>query len=134
MYWAEDRLGSKRMAGAYAFKTLLDKAGTIALGTDFPVEQVSPFLTFLAATARQDTSGYPEGGFQIQDGLTREETLKGMTLWAAYSNFQEAERGSISVGKMADFVLYHQDMMEVPLIEVPNTRVYRTYVGGELVH
>ena len=134
MYWAEDRLGSKRMAGAYAFKTLLDKAGTIALGTDFPVEQVSPFLTFLAATARQDTSGYPEGGFQIQDGLTREETLKGMTLWAAYSNFQEAERGSISVGKMADFVIYHQDMMQVPLIEVPNTEVYRTYVGGELVY
>ena len=70
----------------------------------------------------------------MENSLTREETLKGMTLWAAYSNFQEAERGSISVGKMADFVLYQQDMMEVPLIEVPNTQVYRTYVGGELVH
>lgn len=134
MYWAEDRLGADRMRGAYAFKTLLNKAGTIALGTDFPVEQVSPFLTFLAATARQDTAGYPEAGFQIQEGLSREEALKGMTLWAAYSNFQEAERGSISVGKMADFVLYEQDMMQVPLNEVPQTQVYRTYVGGELVY
>jgi len=123
MYWAEDRLGAKRMQGAYAFKTLLNKAGTIALGTDFPVEQVSPFLTFLAATARQDTAEFPKGGFQVQEALTREETLKGMTLWAAHSNFQEMERGSISVGKMADFVIYNTDMMVIPLSEVPNVTV-----------
>jgi len=134
MYWAEDRLGAKRMQGAYAFKTLLNKAGTIALGTDFPVEQVSPFLTFLAATARQDTAEFPKGGFQVQEALTREETLKGMTLWAAHSNFQEMERGSISVGKMADFVIYNTDMMVIPLSEVPNVTVQQTYIDGQLVY
>lgn len=134
MYWAKDRLGAHRMDGAYAFKTLLNKAGVIALGTDFPVEQVSPFLTFLAATARQDTSEYPEGGFQIKDALTREEALKGMTLWAAYSNFQEAERGSIREGKMADFVIYNQDFMQIPLSQVPEVTVYQTYINGELVY
>ena len=134
MYWAEDRLGAKRMQGAYAFKTLLNKAGTIALGTDFPVEQVSPFLTFLAATARQDTAQFPKGGFQVQEALTREETLKGMTLWAAHSNFQEMERGSISVGKMADFVIYNTDMMVIPLSEVPKVTVQQTYIDGQLVY
>ncbi len=134
MYWAEDRLGAERMKGAYAFKTLLDKAGSIALGTDFPVEQVSPFLTFLAATARQDTQAYPVEGFQMQDALSREETLKGMTLWAAYSNFQEAERGSISPGKMADFVIYNQDMMAIPLQEVPEVKVHKTYIDGVMVY
>jgi predicted amidohydrolase YtcJ len=134
MYWAEDRLGAKRMQGAYAFKTLLNKAGTIALGTDFPVEQVSPFLTFLAATARQDTAEFPKGGFQVQEALTREETLKGMTLWAAHSNFQEMERGSISVGKMADFVIYNTDMMVIPLSEVPKVTVQQTYIDGQLVY
>ncbi|MEJ6546971.1 MAG: amidohydrolase [Flavobacteriaceae bacterium] len=134
MYWAEDRLGAKRMQGAYAFKTLLNKAGTIALGTDFPVEQLSPFLTFLAATARQDTAEFPKGGFQVQEALTREETLKGMTLWAAHSNFQEMERGSISVGKMADFVIYNTDMMVIPLSEVPKVTVQQTYIDGQLVY
>ena len=72
MYWAEDRLGDERVKGAYAFKTLLDKAGIVALGTDFPVEQISPFLTFYAAVTRRDSDGYPEEGFQMKDVLTRE--------------------------------------------------------------
>ena len=80
------------MVPRFIFKTLLNKAGTIALGTGFPVEDVSPFLTFYAAVARQDTSGYPKGGFQMEEALTREETLKGMTIWAAYSNFEEEEK------------------------------------------
>ena len=105
MYWAGDRLGKEREKGAYAFKTLLDNAGIVVLGTDFPVEKVSPFLTFYAAVARQDLEGYPEGGYQMENGLTREETLKGMTIWAAYSNFEEKEKGSIEVGKKADFVI-----------------------------
>src|SRR5690606_30400994 len=100
MYWAEERLGPDRVQGAYAFKTLLDQAGTVALGTDFPVEQVNPFLTFYAAVARQDMEGKPEGGFQMKDALSREEALKGMTLWAAHSNFEEDEKGSISSGKL----------------------------------
>jgi predicted amidohydrolase YtcJ len=131
MYWAEDRVGSERIKGAYAFKDLLNKYGKVALGTDFPVEQVSPFLTFYAAVARQDTEGYPEEGFQMENALSREETLKGMTIWAAYSNFEEAEKGSIEAGKLADFVILDKDIMQVDTSEIPNTKVIQTYVGGK---
>lgn len=131
MYWAEDRVGSERIKGAYAFKDLLNKYGKVALGTDFPVEQVSPFLTFYAAVARQDTEGYPEEGFQMENALSREETLKGMTIWAAYSNFEEEEKGSIEAGKLADFVILDKDIMQVDVSEIPNTKVIQTYVGGK---
>lgn len=133
MYWAEDRLGKERIKGAYAYKDLLDKYGKIALGTDFPVEQVSPMLTFYAAVARKDLKNYPENGFQTENALSREETLKGMTIWAAYSNFEEDEKGSIEVGKMADFIVFDQDIMTVPIEQVPETKVLETYLGGELV-
>ncbi len=133
MYWAEDRLGEERVQGAYAFKTLLDKAGIVALGTDFPVERVNPFLTFYAAVARQDLEQYPEGGFQMKDALSREETLKGMTIWAAYSNFKENEKGSIEVGKMADFVLLSDDMMTVEVNAIPDLKAEQVFVGGEKV-
>src|SRR5690606_1871034 len=130
MYWAEDRLGEERVKGAYAFKQLLDKAGMVALGTDFPVEQVSPFLTFYAAVARQDLDGYPEGGYQMKDALSREETLKGMTIWAAYSNFEENEKGSIAPGKFADFVILSDDIMTIPTKEIPNVRAEQVFLGG----
>ncbi|WP_223033819.1 amidohydrolase [Hanstruepera marina] len=130
MYWAEDRLGAERIKGAYAYKTLLNARGKVALGTDFPVENVSPFLTFYAAVARQDVEGFPEGGFNAQDGLTREETLKGMTIWAAYSNFEEQEKGSIEVGKFADFIILDQDIMEVEIGKVPETKVLHTFING----
>ncbi|WP_276167748.1 amidohydrolase [Zobellia alginiliquefaciens] len=131
MYWAEDRLGEHRMKGAYAYKKLLDKAGTLALGTDFPVEQVSPFLTFYAAITRKDVEGYPEGGFQKQDALSREEALRGMTIWAAYSNFEEEEKGSIERGKFADFVIYDKDMMTVPVEEIPSIMAEQTFINGK---
>lgn len=130
MYWAEDRLGPERVIGAYAFKTLLDKAGMVALGTDFPVEKVSPFLTFYASVARKDLEGYPEGGFQMKDALSREETLKGMTLWAAYSNFEEDEKGSLEVGKVADFVILSEDIMEVPLEKIPDLEAEKVFING----
>ncbi|MBU2996984.1 amidohydrolase [Cellulophaga baltica] len=133
MYWAEDRLGASRMSGAYAFKTLLDKAGIIALGTDFPVEQVSPFLTFHAAVARQDIENYPEGGFQSENALTREETLKGMTIWAAYSNFEEDEKGSIEVGKLADFTVLDKDIMAIPDEETAHVKATSVYISGKKV-
>lgn len=103
MYWADERLGEERIKGAYAYKKLLEKTGRIALGTDYPVEHVSPFYTFYAAVARKDLKQYPEGGFQKENALSREETLKGMTLWAAYSNFEEYEKGSITAGKFCRF-------------------------------
>lgn len=134
MYWAEDRLGPERVKGAYAFKDLLKNYGKVALGTDFPVEQVSPFLTFYAAVARQDVNQYPEGGYQMENALTREETLKGMTIWAAYSNFEDQEKGSIEAGKFADFIIIDKNIMEVPVVEVPNIKVVKTFVGGESVY
>ncbi|WP_373518286.1 amidohydrolase [Pricia sp.] len=130
MYWAEERLGEERMTGAYAFKKLLDQAGLVALGTDFPVEDVSPFLTFYAAVTRRDLDGNPKEGFQMKDALTREEALKGMTIWAAYSNFEEDEKGSIEIGKFADFVIYDKDMMKVPVQEIPTIMAEQTFVNG----
>ncbi|WP_296381003.1 amidohydrolase [Winogradskyella sp.] len=132
MYWAEDRVGAERIKGAYAYKDLLKAYGKIALGTDFPVERVSPFLTFYAAVARQDLEQYPGGGFQMENALSREETLKGMTIWAAYSNFEENEKGSIEVGKFADFIILDKDIMTIDVKEIPNIKVLRTVVNGEI--
>ena len=108
--------------------------GKIALGTDFPVEQVSTFYTFYAAVARQDLEQYPEDGFQIENALSREETLKGMTVWAAYLNFEEKEKGSIEKNKFADFIIIDRDIMEVELNLTPHTEVLKTYLSGELVY
>jgi predicted amidohydrolase YtcJ len=133
MYWAEDRIGTERIKGAYAFKDLLKTYGKVALGTDFPVEKVSPFLTFYASVARKDLNNFPKNGFQMENALTREETLKGMTIWAAYSNFEEHEKGSIEVGKMADFIILNKNIMEVETSEIPYLKVEETYVGGDRV-
>ncbi|WP_282081112.1 amidohydrolase [Aquimarina algiphila] len=134
MYWADERLGEDRIKGAYAYKKLLEKTGKVALGTDYPVEHVSPFYTFYAAVARKDLKQYPEGGFQKENALTREETLKGMTIWAAYSNFEELEKGSITVGKFADFVILEDNIMEVEEDQIPKIKVKTTYLAGEKVY
>ena len=133
MYWAYDRLG-KRIEGAYAFKDLLSSSKRIALGTDFPVEKVNPFHTFYSSIERKDLNGYPENGFQVENALTREETLKGMTIWGAYFNFEEKEKGSIEKGKYADFVLIDQNIMEINPDKIPHTKVLKTFVNGELVY
>ncbi|MFD1314152.1 amidohydrolase [Namhaeicola litoreus] len=134
MYWAEDRVGSDRIKGAYAYKNLLNEYGKIALGTDFPVEQVNPMLTFYAAVSRKDLQGFPEYGFNPENALSREETLKGMTIWAAYSNFEENEKGSIENGKLADFVILDQDIMTEDIHKIPETKVLSTFVNGERVY
>ena len=133
MYWAYDRLG-ERIEGAYAFKDLLSSSKRIALGTDFPVERVNPFHTFYSSIERKDLSGYPASGFQIENALSREETLKGMTIWGAYFNFEENEKGSIEKGKSADFIIIDQNIMEIEAAKIPNTKVLKTFVDGELVY
>jgi predicted amidohydrolase YtcJ len=133
MYWAEDRLGEERVQHAYAYKTILENAGLVALGTDFPIENVNPFLTFYAAVARKDLQNYPEKGFIPEQKLSREETLRGMTIWAAYSNFEEQEKGSLEPGKFADFILLDQDPLEVEENKIPDTKVLSTYINGEKV-
>ncbi len=134
MYWAKDRLGAERMKGAYAYKDLLNEYGKVALGTDFPVEKVSPFLTFYAAVARKDLDNYPKNGFQMENSLSREETLKGMNIWAAYSNFEEKEKGSIEKGKFADFVILDKNIMAVDASEIPKIKAVATYINGEEVN
>ena len=133
MYWAYDRLG-ERIEGAYAFKDLLTSSKRIALGTDFPVERVNPFHTFYSSIERKDLTGYPHNGFQIENALSREETLKGMTIWGAYFNFEENEKGSIEKGKSADFIIIDQNIMEIEAAKIPNTKVLKTFVDGELVY
>ncbi len=133
MYWAKDRLGPERLKYAYAYKDLLKFAGMVALGTDFPVEDINPIYTFYAAVARKDLQGFPEKGFQPENALTREEALKGMTIWAAYANFEEKEKGSIEKGKFADFVVLGTDVMKTSIDNLPKTKVVYTFVNGEKV-
>ena len=133
MNWADDRLGSNRLKRAYSYKNLLDWSGKIALGTDFPVEKVNPLLTFYSAVARKDIEGNPSEGFLKENALTRTEALKGMTIWAAYSNFEDSFKGSIEIGKFADFVILTKDIMEVPEEEITKVDVVATIVNGSIV-
>ena len=133
MNWADERLGRKRLNRAYAYKELLDWSGKIALGTDFPVEKVNPLLTFHSAVARKDVDGNPSEGFLKENALTRNEALKGMTIWAAYSNFEDSFKGSIEKGKFADFVILTKDIMKVPEEEITRAEVVATIVNGSIV-
>jgi predicted amidohydrolase YtcJ len=134
MYWAKDRLGADRVKGAYAFRQLLNENGWIPLGTDFPVEDISPFKTFYAAVFRVDADQFPKGGFQMENALTRQQAIKGMTIWAAKSNFEEKEKGSLEKGKWADLIILDKDLMRINAREVLTTSVLATLVGGETVY
>ncbi|TYP92907.1 hypothetical protein BC792_1156 [Sphingobacterium allocomposti] len=133
MYWVEDRLGPQRVKGAYAYKELLKQYGKLALGSDFPVEHFNPLYGFHAAVARVDKTGFPKGGFQIENAISREDALRGMTIWAAFSCFQEKKRGSIERGKDADFVIMEKDIMTAPAEELRDIKTWRTVIGGETV-
>ena len=131
MLWADERLGAQRLAHAYAYKQLLRQNGMIALGTDFPVEGISPINTFYSAVFRMNDEGVPEGGFQMADALTRQEALRGMTIWNAIASFTEKDLGSLEVGKLADFVVLDRDILTVTGPLVKKTKVVATYVNGE---
>ncbi|HSN62147.1 MAG TPA: amidohydrolase family protein, partial [Ferruginibacter sp.] len=134
MYWAADRIGAERMKGAYANKRLWQTNNWMPLGTDFPVEYISPFKTFFAAVVRKDAKDFPDGGFQMENALTREQTLRGMTIWAAKAAFEEKEKGSLEKGKAADFIMLDNDLMKCEESKILNTKVLGTYVNGEKLY
>lgn len=134
MYWAGDRLGKERVKSAYAYQDLYHQNQLIAFGSDFPVEDINPLYGFHAAVARQDARNFPAGGFQPENAMTREEALRGMTTWAAFSNFEEKQKGSLTVGKLADFVVLEEDLMKAPLNKIRKIAVHYTFVNGKPVY
>jgi predicted amidohydrolase YtcJ len=133
MYWADERLGDERLAGAYAWQTLLDEGAVLAFGSDFPVEQVNPMLGIHAAVSRQDLEGWPEGGWQPQERVSREAAIRAFTLDAAFAGFMEQQVGSLEIGKRADFIVLEDDIMEIPVKNIPAIQVMQTWVDGERV-
>ncbi len=134
MYWAKDRIGEERLKGGYAYRQLLNQNGWLPLGTDFPVEDISPFKTFYAAVFRKDAKGFPPNGFQVENAITREQAIRGITIWAAKADFLEREVGSIEVGKKADFVILDNDLMKAPKELLLRTKVLGIWVGGKKVN
>ncbi len=130
MLWADERLGSERIKGAYAYKQLLDQNGWLPNGTDFPIEDISPLKTFYASVVRKNLDGQPAGGFQMENALSREEALKSITLWAAKAGFQETKTGSIEAGKNADFVVVDTDLMKCSDDAILKAKVLKTVLGG----
>ena len=122
------------MKGAYAFRQLMEQNGWIPNGSDFPVEQINPLYGFYASTIRKDQSGYPEGGFQMENAISRENALRSMTIWAAKAGFEEHLKGSIEPGKLADLTLTSEDIMTAPEEKLFKIAVRATYSGGELVY
>ena len=133
MYWLNERIGPIRAKYAYAYKELLDKSQIIAFGTDFPVEDISPIMTYYSAVARKDINGYPDEGFQIENSISRGDALIAMTRHGAYANFEEDEKGSIEVGKFADFVILDNDLITSAENRIPLTNIVATFINGELV-
>ncbi|MCH6201446.1 amidohydrolase [Aquiflexum sp. LQ15W] len=133
MYWAGQRLGPFRIKTAYAYKDLLDQNGMLALGSDFPVEHINPLYGFHSAVVRKDAKNWPDDGFQPENKITREHALKGMTIWAAFANFEENLKGSIEPGKLADFVVLEKDIMTAPENELREIKISGTFVGGKKV-
>ncbi|MGI4863503.1 MAG: amidohydrolase [Janthinobacterium lividum] len=133
MYWAGERLGTKRLPTAYAYQELLKQYGQVALGSDFPVEDINPLYGFHAAVARQDAKNFPAGGFQMGNALTREQALRGMTTWAAHAAFEEKRKGQIKPGMLADFVVLKTDLLTAPKEQLHGAQVQQTWIGGKRV-
>ena len=131
---AEDRLGSERMAGAYAWQTLLDQGTVIAAGSDFPVELANPFYGLHAAVTRQDRDNMPAGGWYAEEKMSLKQALRSFTIDAAYSAWQEKSLGSLEPGKWADFIVLGQDPFAVDSSDIWQTQVEQTYVAGERVY
>jgi len=133
MYWLYERVGKKRANLAYAYKELLTRSKVIAFGTDFPVEDINPIMTFYSAVARKDIDGFPSDGFQMENSLNRADALYAMTIFGAHANFEENEKGSIEVGKSADFIILDNDLILSEENKIPFTNTVATFIDGELV-
>lgn len=134
MPWVAERIGEDRLEGAYANASLLKQNGLVLLGTDFPVEGINPIHTFYAAVFRKDKNGDPLGGWRTEEALSKEEALKGMTIWGAMGNFEEADKGSLEAGKWADFVILDRDIMRISEKDILDAKVIGTYIAGEKVY
>jgi len=134
MYWAGNRLGLGRLLGAYAWRSLLNTGVVVPNGSDFPVEAVNPLFSFHSAVSRQDADNWPTGGWMPEQRMTRQEALESMTIWPAYAAFEEQLMGSITPGKLADFVILDRDIMTVPEQDILGTSVVATYIGGKAVY
>lgn len=133
MYWAETRLGPSRITGAYAWRSLLDAGSIIPGGSDFPVESPNPLWGFYAAIARQDHSGWPDGGWHPEQRMSRSEALKSFTMWAAFASFEEKTKGSLEPGKVADLVVLSDDIMNIEPRKILTTTVELNMIAGEIV-
>jgi predicted amidohydrolase YtcJ len=134
MRWAEKRLGPDRIAGAYAWRRYLQMGIPLANGSDFPVEDPNPLWGFYSTITRQDHEGLPAGGWMPDQKLSREETLESFTLTPAYAAFEEKIKGSITPGKLADFVILERDIMKIAPKEILTTKVRMTILGGKIVY
>ena len=133
MYWAGDRLGEERIKNAYAYKQLLNQLEWLPNGTDFPIEQINPLLTYYASVFRKDAKGWPENGFQMENALSPEEALRSITIWAAKAGFEENQKGSLENSKVADFVIFENDFLELPEKEILKTKPLAVYIDGVCV-
>jgi predicted amidohydrolase YtcJ len=134
MYWVETRLGADRLNGTYAWHSLVAAGSIVPAGSDFPVESNNPLWGFYAAITRQDHDGWPEGGWNPSERLTREEALKAFTIWAATAAFEEKVKGTVEAGKYADLVVLSRDIMTVPAPEILQTTVDLTIIGGKVAY
>jgi predicted amidohydrolase YtcJ len=134
LHFAPSRLGIKRLEGAYAWQSLLKSGAIIPGGSDAPVERGEPMIEFYAAVARKDIRGFSGEGWHPEEAVTREQALKMFTIWAAYAAFEESLRGSIEVGKLADFTVLSADIMKIPEAEILKTHCVMTIIGGEVAY
>jgi predicted amidohydrolase YtcJ len=134
LHFAPARLGLDRLSGAYAWQSFLKSGSIIPGGSDAPVERGEPMIEFYAAVARKDLKGFSGEGWHPEEALTREQAIKMFTIWAAYAAFEEELRGTIEVGKLADFTFLSADIMKIPEAEILKTRCLMTIIGGEIVY
>jgi predicted amidohydrolase YtcJ len=132
LYFAPARLGPERLKGAYAWRSLIDSGAVVAAGTDAPVERGDPIQEFYAATVRRSLDGFDDDDWHREERVSRAAALRMLTSAPAYAAFEERDRGTLEVGKLADFTVLSQDLMTVPEEKLLDTRVVMTVIGGEI--